>query len=75
MPKGGRSPSDEPLEATGEAPTVTHCTTCGARIDPTVWHPVATDFDDDGEFHLYAFCSIECRDRWKREPSDTPSRK
>lgn len=45
---------------------VIKCTTCGSRIDPTAWHPVMTQFDDDGVFHLYAFCSSECRDEWER---------
>lgn len=42
----------------------TRCATCGSAVDQSDWHPVATRFDDDGEFHLFAFCSVECRDRW-----------
>lgn len=45
----------------------TRCAACGAVIDSTEWHPAATQFDDDGEFHLLAFCSSECRSAWQAE--------
>lgn len=65
MPERGGSSSEGPSGTDGEAIKVTHCATCGARIDSTAWHPVATRFDD-AEFTLYAFCSIDCRDEWSR---------
>jgi|AntDeeMinimDraft_4_1070355.scaffolds.fasta_scaffold08699_3 tellurite resistance-related uncharacterized protein len=40
------------------------CATCERVINPSDWHPVATLSDDSG-FHLFTFCSIECRDKWK----------
>lgn len=52
--------SDTPPEEE-QADAVERCTVCGREIDPTTWHPVATHFDDDGEFHLRVFCSVECR--------------
>ncbi|WP_425492963.1 DUF7576 family protein [Halohasta litorea] len=42
----------------------TECATCGKTIDPSAWHPVATLFDDEGDFHLFTFCSVICRNRW-----------
>lgn len=42
------------------------CATCGSAIDPTAWHPVATRTDDDDEFHLLVFCSVECRSTHER---------
>jgi len=49
---------------TGDRDTdLTECVVCGARIDPTAWHPVATRFDDD-EFQLFAFCDADCRTEW-----------
>lgn len=53
----------------GETRSV-RCATCGATIDPTVWHPVSTRIDDDGEFHLDVFCSIECRNDHERTRRD-----
>lgn len=74
MPERGGSSSGDQSETGGEATEVTHCATCGARIDSTVWHPVATRFDD-AEFTLYAFCSIDCRDEWGRRESETAVRR
>lgn len=54
------SPPDDESDAT-------LCATCGARIDTTVWYPVATHVDDADEFHLYEFCCTECRDDWVDE--------
>lgn len=49
---------DEPL---------TECAACGAPFDPSDWHPVAAVVDQAGEFHLFAFCSVECRQTWNEE--------
>ncbi|WP_123620048.1 hypothetical protein [Halorubrum sp. CSM-61] len=65
MAEGDSSAPDDPSETGGEATEATRCATCGARIGSTAWHPVAARFDD-GEFTLYAFCSIECREEWNR---------
>lgn len=45
----------------------TRCAACGAVVDPSDWHPVATRFDDDGEFHLLTFCCEGCRSAWQSE--------
>lgn len=37
------------------------CACCGGPIEATDWHPVRTRTDGDGEFHIDAFCSPECR--------------
>lgn len=42
----------------------TSCARCGRQIDITVWHPLVTRTDDDGNFQLFAFCSGWCRDNW-----------
>jgi len=65
MSERGCSPSDDRTKTGGEAADATRCATCGARIDSTAWHPVATQFDD-GEFTLHAFCSVDCREEWNR---------
>lgn len=55
----------EQRDARGEgAVEPTRCDACGAVIDCAAWHPVAARFDDDGEFHLFTFCSVECRHVW-----------
>jgi hypothetical protein len=69
MPKRGRPPPEEPRESDQEISRVLKCATCGAQINPTAWHPVSTHFNDDGEFLLYAFCSIECRNDWRQNQS------
>lgn len=53
--------SEEPAAEAAEV-----CSTCGVRIDPTDWHPVATRVDEDGDFHLYTFCSTDCRTEWEQ---------
>ncbi|WP_432419600.1 DUF7576 family protein [Halobacterium zhouii] len=49
---------------TGSASSM-RCEVCGTEVDPTGWHPVATRVDDNDEFHLYTFCSDECRRKWQ----------
>lgn len=63
MPDGDDSPGSSP--DAGEAARPPRCATCGARIDPTAWHPVATA--DDEEFHLVLFCSVACREEWREK--------
>lgn len=43
------------------------CVVCGSRISTEKWHPVASEWDEAGDFHIYAFCSTECRDTWTEE--------
>ena len=60
-----QTPTDDSTTVSETADRTTRCDACGRRIDPTAWHPVATRFDDDGEFHLFAFCRAACRDAWR----------
>lgn len=45
----------------------TRCATCGVVVDAADWHPVATELDADDEFHVYAFCSEDCRTEWRED--------
>ena len=40
------------------------CACCSAEIDLSDWHPLVTRTDDDGTFHVYAFCSDDCKAEW-----------
>lgn len=40
------------------------CANCGADVDTKKWHPLATRTDADGNLHVYAFCSEECRNEY-----------
>jgi hypothetical protein len=41
------------------------CATCDSPVDRTEWHPVATRFDEERGFALYAFCRAACRREWR----------
>ncbi|NHN42754.1 hypothetical protein G9C85_14100 [Halorubellus sp. JP-L1] len=43
------------------------CASCGREIDPSDWHPVATQYTSDDEFQILAFCGPECREDWTEE--------
>lgn len=58
MRSGGGSATDDE-DVPGTQPLT--CATCGASIDRDDWHPVRTWIDADGQFHIDAFCSMECR--------------
>lgn len=49
------------------------CTWCKTAIEPTNWHPVATDYTG-GEVRIRPFCSHECREDWMEaaEPETQP---
>lgn len=55
----GSSGSD--VTARADEPKV--CANCGDRIETTEWHPVETRVED-GDFRMYAFCSVDCREAW-----------
>lgn len=50
--------------ASGRADEPKTCANCGRQIDTKEWHPLATRSDSDGNFRVYAFCSVDCRDEW-----------
>jgi hypothetical protein len=49
-------------EDSHRVPTV--CANCASPVDTSEWHPIATEVDEDDEFHLHAFCGDACRDAW-----------
>lgn len=61
--------SDDPEEerTRADAGAARRCSTCGARIDATEWHPLTTRVDDDGAFRVHAFCGADCRAAWNGE--------
>jgi hypothetical protein len=61
------TPSDKSAEGTEGGSRVARCQTCGSRINQAESHPVTTATDDDGEFHLYSFCSNDCWNEWKSD--------
>lgn len=52
-------------ESSGRADEPKSCANCGTQIDTAEWHPIVTRTDDDGSFHVYAFCDEDCRDEWQ----------
>lgn len=66
MTDRGDTPTEHSTENAEDASQIAVCRNCGSRIDQVEWHPVATQLDDD-EFHLYSFCSDECRNEWQTE--------
>lgn len=65
MPDRADVPPENSGEPTDGETRPTTCHVCGADVNPTAWHPVATRTDDEGEFHLHLFCSLACRREWE----------
>lgn len=64
-----RDEAEDDDEVVGEestAGTRLTCVVCGVAIDPTEWHPVRSRIDD-GDLHIDAFCSADCREAVKPE--------
>lgn len=64
MPEQQDERTDPSLDSDEDVTSPVQCEVCGIRFDPTDWHPVATCFDEADEFHLYVFCSVNCRNEW-----------
>lgn len=63
--KSGDEEQPAAVVRTGRGPdTADTCDVCGTPIESEEWHPIASEWDMDGEFCLYLFCSEECRDAW-----------
>lgn len=54
-------------ESSGRADQPKMCVNCGKQIETTEWHPLVTRTDDDGNFHVYAFCDEACREEWAND--------
>lgn len=62
---------DEASTVRADEPKI--CAICEMEINTREWHPLVTRTDDDGRFHVYAFCSEECRDEWPDTDSGAAS--
>jgi len=65
MPERRDDHSGDPSHGVSEDSRLTRCIVCDSRVDSAEWHPVTTYIDDEGEFHLQVFCSIDCRNDWQ----------
>lgn len=53
----------EPRDADGDSVQI--CATCGAVVEDSEWHPVATRVTETGEVVIYLFCSDACKNQWQ----------
>lgn len=57
----------DPDPTQGGADTPQTCATCGSQIDIDDWHPMVTEWDDDGTLRVYAFCDQDCKEDWAED--------